>query len=328
MTASVSVVIPTYNGASFIKEALESVFAQTLTPCEIIVADDCSTDGTADLVRSLARHAPVSLRVLQCDRNSGGPAHPMNLGMEAASSEIVAFLDQDDLMCKDKIERVSHALGTDPTIGLVFGQIRLIDRNGVLYPPVQNFYDIFPMEAATLSPSEVFLSIVNQDYRFGGAGGTAVIKRAWQDLQGFDSRFSICWDRDFALRLALRGWKVAYVPHEVFLHREHDRNLVRAEHGARCFCEATQVLVNVWRGSASLPMAWRSSLLAALQARLPGAAYWERRRRRYLAALRLYWLALRSGIAFPTAITGILKVALAMSLHPIHTVSMAGSIRD
>src|SRR5262249_1096598 len=144
----------------------------------------------------------------RCDRNSGGPARPMNLGVEAALSEVVAFLDQDDVMCKDKVERVSRVLGRDPKVGLVFGQIRLMDQNGGLFPSVQDLYDIFPKDGGTLDSGEVFLSIVNHDYRFGGAGGTAITKHAWRDLNGFDPRFSVCWDRDFALRLALRSWRV------------------------------------------------------------------------------------------------------------------------
>jgi glycosyltransferase involved in cell wall biosynthesis len=270
MTASVSVVIPTFNGASFILEALESVFAQTLPPREIIVVDDCSADETVALVEKAAAESPVPIRLIRLPCNSGGPAQPMNLGVETASSDVVAFLDQDDIMDKDKVELVSQVLGKDPQVGLAFGQFHYMDRNGSLHIPVRDLYDIFPKETSTLDAGEVFFSIVNHGYRFGGAGGTAVTKSAWRDLRGFDSRFIICWDLDFALRLALRSWRVAYVAHEFFRHRRHDRNLTLSENGMRLFREEMQILFRILRSSALLPAAWRSALLSGLQARISG----------------------------------------------------------
>ena len=183
----------------------------------MIVVDDCSTDGTGDLVLHLVQSAPVPLRLIRCKQNSGGPAHPMDVGTEASSSEVVAFFDQDDLMCKEKVELVSQALGGEPRIGLAFGQFRQMDESGVPHPLAERVYDVFPKQATTLGPGEVFFSILNHDYRFGGAGGTAITKQAWKDLRGFNPKLATCWDRDFALRLACRRWSVAYVPHRVLL---------------------------------------------------------------------------------------------------------------
>ena len=117
----VTVVIPTYNGAAFIGEALASVFAQTLPPAEVIVVDDCSTDGTANLVQALAHTVPVPLRLIRCDRNSGGPAHPLNVGVAAAQGELIAVLDQDDVFAPDKIEREVGLLTGFPDAALVAG---------------------------------------------------------------------------------------------------------------------------------------------------------------------------------------------------------------
>jgi glycosyltransferase involved in cell wall biosynthesis len=71
MKANISVVVPTYNGAAFIAEALASVFAQTLPPREIIVADDCSTDDTPTIVKHIASDSPLPIRLIRLEDNSG-----------------------------------------------------------------------------------------------------------------------------------------------------------------------------------------------------------------------------------------------------------------
>jgi glycosyltransferase involved in cell wall biosynthesis len=320
MSQQVSVVIPTYNGARYLAEALSSVFAQTVLPAEILVVDDGSTDDTVQLVLGLVPSAPVPLRLIQSERNSGGPAQPMNLGVEAAASEVVAFLDQDDIMCKEKIQLVSEAMRRDPHIGLVFGQFHQMDDRGVIVASTELVYDIFPDKASTLSPEDVFFSIIKHDYRFGGAGGTAVTKRAWKDLGGFDANYHVCWDRDFALRLACRQWSVAYIPQDFYYHRLHQGNLTRAESGARFCYEETQVLLNALNNSGSLPLKWKSALLDALQIRVHPAAYWARRRKRYGTSLRFYGFALRRRIASWAAIIGILKLGVAAALDMLNHV--------
>lgn len=93
---TVSVVIPTYNGARFIRDALESVFAQTQLPDEIIVVDDGSTDDTVEVVKQMTKESPHPVRLIKMTHNSGGPAAPINTGIAAAIGEFIAVLDQDD----------------------------------------------------------------------------------------------------------------------------------------------------------------------------------------------------------------------------------------
>lgn len=104
--STVSVVIPAYNSAATIADAVSSVRAQTVKPLEIIVVDDASRDGTAACLDEL--HAP-DLRVIRRSVNGGGSA-ARNLGMEAARGDWIAFLDADDLWLPDKLERQLAAL--------------------------------------------------------------------------------------------------------------------------------------------------------------------------------------------------------------------------
>ena len=88
----------------FSSEAIESVWRQTAPPAEIVIVDDCSTDGTAMLAESLARRSPVPMRVIRLPRNSGSPARPINVGIRAVRGELIAVLDQDDVFDPRRLE--------------------------------------------------------------------------------------------------------------------------------------------------------------------------------------------------------------------------------
>ena len=96
---SVSVIIPTYNRQIVISRAIESVLAQSLSPREVIVVDDGSTDGTADVLASFGD----SIRSIR--QNNQGQAVARNVGVDHASGDYVAFLDSDDWWNVDKLER-------------------------------------------------------------------------------------------------------------------------------------------------------------------------------------------------------------------------------
>ncbi len=117
----VSVVIPAYNGAPFIADAMRSVYFQTCLPREIIVVDDASTDRTILRVEQEVTRAPVPVRLIRLPRNSGGPAHPMNVGIQAARSPVIAVLDQDDVFLPQKIAGQVAVLTANPDVAFVFG---------------------------------------------------------------------------------------------------------------------------------------------------------------------------------------------------------------
>jgi glycosyltransferase involved in cell wall biosynthesis len=118
----ISVVIPVHNGRRFLERALRSVWEQTKPPHEIIAVDDASTDGTPALLEALAIVAPLPLRVLTLQENSGGPAAPLNRGIAAAAADWIALLEQDDMMLPRRLELQSRAVSMDPPVELIFGR--------------------------------------------------------------------------------------------------------------------------------------------------------------------------------------------------------------
>jgi len=118
MESLVSVIIPTFNGAKYIRETLESVFGQTYRSLEILVVDDGSTDDTAELVDSYGPRATVIRQAQQ-----GHPA-ARNSGVRRATGCFLSFLDHDDIWQPNKIELQIECFRNDAALDLVFGHVQ------------------------------------------------------------------------------------------------------------------------------------------------------------------------------------------------------------
>jgi hypothetical protein len=122
---SVSVVVAVHDGARFIARALASILSQTAPAAEVLVVDDGSTDGTAEVV---ARFPAVHLLRR---RDNRGQAAALNWGVARAAGSHLAFLDADDVWEPDKLERQLAALAADPALDVVYGQAR---QRGAVMP--------------------------------------------------------------------------------------------------------------------------------------------------------------------------------------------------
>lgn len=99
----VSVVMPAYNASRYITATIDSVLAQSEPDWELIVVDDCSTDDTREKVGNLSVSDP-RIRLIALEKNFGGPAGPRNVGILEARSDLVAFLDSDDIWHPEKLK--------------------------------------------------------------------------------------------------------------------------------------------------------------------------------------------------------------------------------
>ena len=109
--SAVSVIIPSYNCEPFLAEAIESVFAQTYRPKEVIVVDDGSTDQTAAIARSYKE-------VQYIYQANQGPAIARNNGIATARGDFIAFIDHDDMWLPNKLEVQIEYLLEHPYVGL------------------------------------------------------------------------------------------------------------------------------------------------------------------------------------------------------------------
>lgn len=102
MNDLVSIIMPSYNTAKYISESVSSILRQTYTNWELIIVDDCSTDGTDDVVRPFLQDSRI--RYIKNDKNSGA-AVSRNRALREAAGKWIAFLDSDDLWHPEKLER-------------------------------------------------------------------------------------------------------------------------------------------------------------------------------------------------------------------------------
>lgn len=122
---AVSVVIPTYNNARYINEALDSVLGQSFTDYEIIVVDDGSTDDTAEVVSA---YGP---RVAYHRQDNGGLAVARNTGLRLAAGALLTYLDADDIWEPDNLSVKASILEQHPSLGGVFSEFSIFDGAGV-----------------------------------------------------------------------------------------------------------------------------------------------------------------------------------------------------
>lgn len=117
----VSVVIPTYNSAQYIPEAVDSILSQTFKDFEIIVVDDGSTDNTEEVV---TRIKSDKVRYFK-QPNSGGPSKPRNVGVELARGNFISLCDSDDVIFPNKLAEAVDFFLQHPHLGFVFANMVL-----------------------------------------------------------------------------------------------------------------------------------------------------------------------------------------------------------
>jgi len=129
-STAISVIIPAFNAATFVRETIDSVFGQSVQPQEIIVVDDGSTDGTAAILESYGDR----IRVLSGRRGSAAVAR--NAGARVAAASWLAFVDADDLWLPDKLEHQLAVAAADERVALVYTDRYNIGTRGDL-PEIQ-----------------------------------------------------------------------------------------------------------------------------------------------------------------------------------------------
>jgi glycosyltransferase involved in cell wall biosynthesis len=195
----VSTIIPVYNRPEMLRQAVESVLAQSWRPIEIIIADDGSTDETIAVGRELEQTHPGIVHYLWNPNRGAGPAR--EAGRQLARGEFIQYLDSDDTLWPRKFEVQIAALRANPDCGIAYGQVRLC-REGE--PPVETPHKWTGKQLPTLFPWLLVDRWWNTD--------TPLWRRSVCDAIGpwSDLRYSQDWEYD--ARAGSLGIKLAYCP--------------------------------------------------------------------------------------------------------------------
>jgi glycosyltransferase involved in cell wall biosynthesis len=129
-TPHLSIAMCTYNGERYLPEQLESIAVQTRLPDELIVCDDRSTDGSVEIIRSFAHHAPFPI-CLEINASNLGSTKNFEKAIELCRGDIIALADQDDIWYSNKLERIEVIFADGASVGVVFSDAEIVDENRV-----------------------------------------------------------------------------------------------------------------------------------------------------------------------------------------------------
>jgi glycosyltransferase involved in cell wall biosynthesis len=213
----VSVVIPTFNRAAFLREALESVSRQTYPNFEVIVVDDGSTDGTREVV------AASAARPVYVYQENQGRGAARNAGVGRAQGELIAFLDSDDLWHPDRLARHVEFLARHPDAVFVHGPVDVIDEGGR------------PDERASREMARRYARARRRGYTYENMldsclifTSTILVRRYLFDEVGvYDTRLMAREDLDWYLRV-VQKYRIDFLPGmPLALYRLHAMNAFR-----------------------------------------------------------------------------------------------------
>jgi len=276
----VSVVIPTYNCARYLPEAIDSVLAQTYRDFEIIVVDDGSTDNTAEV---LARYGDTICVIRQTNQ---GRSAARNAGILAARGEYIAFLDADDVWLPHKLERQVAVMESQPGAAWCYSDYR---EFGPLGRVAESFFE----RTGRRPPPQGWILL--EEMAAPLAWTCTVIARAncFSKAGMFDTSFPVSEDREMWLRLAAY-FDAVCVDEVLALYRRHETQVTSrtARSGVFAYHDWRAVSKLLRNDLPRLPADRRRAVAAAARESLAGSAF-----RVGLAAVRagevqkaFYWL--------------------------------------
>lgn len=205
----ISCIVGVFNGERYLGETLASLFAQTHRPIEVIVADDGSTDSTAEIARS--HPGPV----VYLHQENAGHGAARNLGLSTARGEFVAFIDADDLWAEDKLARQLARFARQPALGLVFTHL-------------QNFRSEDGEPVGDPLPGYTSVTMLAR-------------RRVFEQVGPLDPSLRHGNDRDWFIRAAEHGVELTMMPEVLVRRRLHAGNR-SAAHSADSRAEYLRIL--------------------------------------------------------------------------------------
>lgn len=210
---SVTVLIAVFDGGLYLREAVESVLAQTYEDFELLLVDDASTDGAVERLRSDSR-----IRVLRNDENVG-QVPSLNRGLAEARGTYVARLDADDVMLPTRLERQTEALDADAGIALVGTWLDVVDERGKRWATLRGSIDSYADFVAAIIADRLPFGHPSLMYR----------RDVVLELGGYDASLAPSEDKDLYRRLALGRYDARVVPEPLVRYRRHDAQLSQVQ---------------------------------------------------------------------------------------------------
>lgn len=231
-SSAVSVILPVFNGANYLRFAIESVLNQTFRDFELIVVDDGSTDSTPEILRSYGTRLKFVLK------ENGGVATAFNRGIRESSGRYISWLSHDDLYEPTKLEMQMQAVSGWEAPGVCYTDASFIDSDGVV---------IRELEVPDHAPGELLRNLLVSGPIAMAAYSLFFDRRCIDEVGMYDESQPDTQDADMLIRLA-RRFPFKRVPQKLIRIRQH---VDRSSHSKRWMGEALKFYVG-WSDQLSL----------------------------------------------------------------------------
>lgn len=205
----VSIIMPVYNGAAYLAEAIQSILAQTYPSWELIIVNDGSTDDSLTIANEFA-HQDDRIRVLH-QANRGLPG-ALNAGLRRATGPYVGVLAQDDQLLPSYLQTMVAVLVANPEAGAVYALPQMMDING---------HNLPQRVGRIVAPDQLYDSLIDGNFILAC---TVMMRRSALDAVGWYDETLYSEDWDLWLRLAA-AYPILAVPEVLVRYRAHDKNM-------------------------------------------------------------------------------------------------------
>jgi glycosyltransferase involved in cell wall biosynthesis len=210
-TPLVSIILPTYNGAAYLREAIDSCLAQTYANWELIVVDDCSVDTTPQIIADyVARDARI--RSIRHEINRKLP-EALNTGHIASKGSYISWTSDDNRLLPTALEEMLTFLQHNPEVALVYADCMVIDENG-------RFVQNYPSQPAS---ALAYLNAVGPCFLYR--------RSVYQAVGAYDTGLLLAEDYDYWLRI-YRQFEIAPLHRVLYEYRRHGQSLTNTAAGS------------------------------------------------------------------------------------------------
>lgn len=203
MDTLVSVCIPAYNNAGYIKDTIDSILGQTYHNLELVIVDDCSKDNTYELIKNIPDER---IKLYRNEKNLGMSGN-WNRCLELCSGEYIKLICADDVLAPNALEKEVTALENNPTAVIAESDTKLMDLDG----KGKGFYKRYHKSGLVDGKEICRKGFFSQDY-FGAPQANTFRKATALKIGGFDTEFTYILDYDFFVSIACEG--DVYIIHE------------------------------------------------------------------------------------------------------------------
>lgn len=221
----ISILLASYNGEKFIREQLDSLFAQSVQDFDIYICDDASNDSTVSIIKDYESKFPGRIVLLINKKNSRSPKHAFFRLMREVRSDYLMLCDQDDVWNKDKVE-------------LSLKKIKDLEEKYGKHTPLLAYSDLTVVDGTLKLISPSFKKMMNSDYTKNSlntllvqnvlTGCTAIYNRVLAELITDTPNYCVMHDWWLILVASAFG-KIGVIEEPTLLHRQHGRNSVGAK---------------------------------------------------------------------------------------------------